>query len=341
LAEVARRGSLVASSADSTTTLPSHTRLIFGLIVAAVFLDVVDFSIVQVALPTIRDQLAASLAQSQWVIGPYGLTMAGFLMLSGRAGDIYGQKKLFVSGIVVFTIASLSGGLAPSLLALIVARAAQGLGAAITTVTAFAILIATFPEGERRNKAFGILGALLSAGFAAGSVAGGILTVAFGWRSVMFVNVPIGVAEAVLSMRYLSNAGGRMLGGRLDLPGALTVTGGLTLLVYSLTNAATDGFSSLQTAVPLAVSAVVLASFVAIESRSKAPLLPLAFLRRGSVLSANVLAIVLTSLTGGRGSYLRSTSSRYWGTRRWPLRSCSCRRLQSSSSWEAGGSRGS
>src|SRR5207249_2297531 len=134
----------------------SRTRLILGLIIAAGFLDVIDFSIVQVALPTIQTELVVSLAESQWIIGAYGLTLAGFLLLSGRAGDIYGQKKLFVFGIVLFTVASFTGGLAPSLLSLIVSRAIQGVGAAISTATAFAILVTTFPEGKERNRALGI-----------------------------------------------------------------------------------------------------------------------------------------------------------------------------------------
>src|SRR5206468_7003263 len=126
----------------------SRTRLILALIIAAGFLDVIDFSIVQVALPTIQTELVISLAESQWIIGAYGLTLAGFLMLSGRAGDVYGQKKLFVFGIVLFTISSLAAGLSPTLLSLVVARGVQGIGAAISTVTAFAILVATFPEGR-------------------------------------------------------------------------------------------------------------------------------------------------------------------------------------------------
>lgn len=299
--ERAPRGMSPARAAveEPAATVLSHTRLVFGLIVAAVFLDVVDFSIVQVALPTIRDQFSASLGASQWIVGAYGLTMAGFLMLSGRAGDIYGQKKLFIAGIAVFTIASMSGGLAPSLLWLVVSRAVQGIGAAISTVTAFALLLTTFPDGDQRNKAFGILAALLSAGFAAGSIAGGVLTVTLGWRSVMFVNVPIGAAAAALSSRYLPNAGGRLLGVRLDLPGALTVTGGLTLLVYALTNAGSVGFAALETAVPLVASVAMLGGFFAIESRSEAPLLPLGFLRRGTVLKVNALALLVASLTAG------------------------------------------
>src|SRR5438309_3978278 len=285
--------------AETTTLVKTRTRLVLALIIAAGFLDVIDFSIVQVALPTIRTELVISLTESQWIIGAYGLTLAGFLLLSGRAGDIYGQKKLFVFGVVLFTVASFTGGLAPSLLSLIVSRAIQGIGAAISTATAFAILVTTFPEGRERNRALGIFVAVLSAGLAAGSIAGGGLTAAFGWRSVLFVNVPIGTVAAILSQKFLVSHPGRAADKQLDLPGALSVTSGLVLLVYALTNAATDGFVSVQTILPLGLSAVVLAGFVAIEYRSQSPLMPLAFLRRGTVFTANVLALLLTASAGG------------------------------------------
>ena len=220
-------------------------------------------------------------------------------MLMGRAGDVYGQKKIFIAGIVLFTIASMAGGLAPSLLILIVFRALQGIGVAMSTVTAFAIFIRIFPEGPQRNKALGVLVAVLSAGFAAGAFAGGALTVAFGWRSVMFVNVPIGIAAALLSQRFLPKTEGWLKNQRLDVPGAITVTLGTILLVFGLTNAATSGFDSLDTIVPLGLSVLVLASFLAIESRSKSPLIPPAFLKRESVLTANTLALLLTSTVGG------------------------------------------
>ena len=284
---------------QTTTLVKNRTRLILALIITAGFLDVIDFSIVQVALPTIQTELVVSLAESQWIIGAYGLTLAGFLLLSGRAGDIYGQKKLFVFGIVLFTVASFTGGLAPSLLSLIISRAIQGIGAAISTATAFAILVTTFPEGRERNRALGIFVSVLSAGFAAGSISGGILTSAFGWRSVLFVNVPIGIVAAILSQKFLANNPGRAMDKHLDLPGALSVTSGLILLVYALTNAANAGFTSIQTILPLGLGALVLTGFVAVEYRSKSPLMPLAFLRRGTVFSANVLALILTSSAGG------------------------------------------
>src|SRR5436309_3985946 len=276
----------------------SHARVILFVVIAAAFLDVVDFSVVQVALPTIQREFLAPLAESQWVTGVYGLTLAGFLMVSGRAGDVYGQKRMFVIGIVLFTASSLSAGLASSLLSLIVSRAIQGIAAAMTTATALAILAATFPEGKERNRAFGVLVSILSAGFAAGSIAGGVLTAAFGWRSVMFVNVPIGAVATILAQRFIARSGPRATSKRLDIPGAVTVTAGLILLVYAFTIAATDGLFTMQAALPLGLSALTLAAFLAIEYRSKAPLIPLAFLRRRTTLTANVLSLVVSSSAG-------------------------------------------
>jgi len=284
---------------QSLTQPASRTRMTLALIIIAGFLDVIDFSIVQVALPTIRTELVVSLAESQWIIGAYGLTLAGFLMLSGRAGDVYGQKKLFVFGIVLFTISSLAAGLSPTLLSLVVARGVQGIGAAISTVTAFAILVATFPEGRERNRALGIFISVLSAGFAAGSILGGVLTAAFGWRSILFVNVPIGAVGAALSQKFLVDSSGRATERHLDLPGAISLTGGLIIFVYGLTNATIDGFTSIQTVLPLGLSTLILVGFFAIENRSKAPLIPLSFLRRGNILAANAMGLIFTSSAGG------------------------------------------
>jgi len=285
----------------SVATPVPHIRLIFLLVIAAFFMDVIDASIVTVALPSIRIEFAASIPDSQWIYGAYAITVAGFLLLMGRAGDIYGQKKIFVAGLVIFSIASFTGGIAPSLLSLVVSRAVQGVGAAMTTVTAFAIFIRIFSEGPERNKALGYLVAVLSGGFAAGAVAGGALTTFLGWRWVMFINVPIGIVTVLLCLRYLPGGGGWLKNQPLDVPGALTVTSGIVLLIYGLTNAAALGFASDWSFIPLIFSALVLAAFVFIESGSKAPLMPLDFIRRGSVLTANTLALVLTSIVGGVG----------------------------------------
>lgn len=261
-------------------------------------MDVIDASIVQIALPTIEKDFVAPLADYQWVYGAYAITLAGFLMLMGRAGDTYGQKKIFLVGLAIFTASSLAGGLAPTLLSLIAARAAQGVGAAMTTVTAFAIFIELYPEGPERNRAFGVLTAVLSGGFIAGTIIGGSLTYVFGWRSVMFVNVPIGIATLTFC-QWLLPSGVRGTMQRLDLPGATTVTVGTILLVYGLTNAAVLGLSSNLTTIPLGLSVAALLAFLTIESKSKAPLMPLEFIRRGSVMTANAIAIVLTSIVGG------------------------------------------
>ena len=287
-----------AASGSAGRSIP-HVGLIFGLVIAAFFMDIIDASIVQVALPSIKAEFGASLADSQWIYGAYAITLAGFLMLMGRAGDVYGQKKVFIAGLVIFTIASFTGGLAPSLLSLVISRLVQGIGAAMTTVTAFAIFLGLYPEGVERNKKMGYIVAVLSGGFAAGATAGGVLTTFLGWRSVMFVNIPIGVVTLLLCTRYLPGGAGWLKNQHLDLPGALTVTAGTILMVYALTNAASVGFVSSWTYVPLLVSAALLGAFLLVESKSRAPLMPLGFLRRGSVLTANALALVLTSIVGG------------------------------------------
>ena len=286
---------------NSPSSAVQHVRLIFFLVIIAYFMDIIDASIVTVALPSIRLEFGASIANSQWIYGAYAITLAGFLLLMGRAGDIYGQKKIFVGGLVIFTIASFTGGIAPSLLSLIISRSVQGIGAAMTTVTAFAIFIRIFPEGPERNKALGYIVAVLAGGFAAGAVVGGVLTTFLGWRWVMFINVPIGIGATILCQRYFPIGGGSLQNQHLDIPGALTVTSGTMLLVFGLTNAAGLGFTSVLTYTPLIASVLVLGLFLLIESRSVSPLVPLSFIRRGSVLTANILALVLTSVVGGVG----------------------------------------
>ena len=289
------------SQLSNSPSSVQHVRLIFFLVIIAYFMDIIDASIVTVALPSIRLEFGASIANSQWIYGAYAITLAGFLLLMGRAGDIYGQKKIFVSGLVIFTIASFTGGIAPSLLSLIISRSVQGIGAAMTTVTAFAIFIRIFPEGPERNKALGYIVAVLAGGFAAGAVVGGVLTTFLGWRWVMFINVPIGIVATILCQRYFPVGGGWLQNQHLDIPGALTVTSGTMLLVFGLTNAAGLGFTSVLTYIPLIASVLVLGLFLLIESRSVSPLVPLSFIRRGSVLTANILALVLTSVVGGVG----------------------------------------
>lgn len=283
----------------ATGAIPAHAGLAFVILIAAYFLDIIDASIVQIALPSIQRSFTVSTADLQWVYGAYAITLAGFLLLMGRAGDVFGQKKIFLIGLALFTASSFLGGLSPNLLTLVFFRALQGIGGAMTTVTAFAIFLGLYPEGPERNRRFGIFVAVLSGGFVAGAFSGGILTTFFGWRYVMFVNVPIGIGAILLSQKYLPSASGWAKNQHLDVPGAVTVTTGIILFVYALTSAATLGFGSLLTFGPLLVSFAFLGAFLFIESRSKAPLMPLSFMRRGSVLASNTLALVLTSIVGG------------------------------------------
>lgn len=269
--------------------------IVLAIITLAQFIVLVDFTIVQVALPSIGREFSVSVNGLQWIITAYGLTLAGFLMLSGRVGDIYGHKKLFIIGVLLFSLASLTGGLAPSEIVLILARAVQGLGAAMASATGLSILTAAFPEGKERNRALSLFSAATGSGFAAGMILGGVITATLGWRWVFDINVPIGIAVSLLSIKYITGIRGRTSSGNkphLDIFGALSVTAGLMLLVYSLNNAQNIGITSLQTLEVLLLSVVVLSIFLLIEYRSKAPLMPLGFLRRSSIFGANVVGLL-------------------------------------------------
>jgi EmrB/QacA subfamily drug resistance transporter len=268
---------------------------VLGLLVVAQFVVILDFSIVQIALPTMRTELNISIADSQWIVSAFGITIAGLLLLSARAADSFGRRRVFSVGLLVFALSSLSGGLAPSEAVLILSRAVQGVGAAMASSTALSLLQINFPEGPERNRALSVFAAVSSAGFAAGVVLGGALTAAFGWRSVFFINVPIGLVAALLAPRIVAESRVEGTGKHLDLVGGLTVTAGLALLVYALTEGASGGLFSPGSLAPLGLSALMLVAFLVVERRSKAPLLPLSFIRRGTVLGANALALFRTA----------------------------------------------
>jgi MFS family permease len=173
---------------------------------------VVDFTIVQVTLPSIGREFGVSINVLQWIVTAYGLTLAGFLMLSGRVGDLYGHKKLFITGLMLFSLASLTGGLGPSEIVLILARVVQGLGAAMASATGLSILVAAFAEGKERNRALSVFSAATGSGFAAGMILGGVITASLGWRWVFNINVPIGVAVSLLSFKYISTTTTRQTG---------------------------------------------------------------------------------------------------------------------------------
>jgi EmrB/QacA subfamily drug resistance transporter len=287
------------SNSPTTTTKGSSLSqwsLVLAIVTLAQVMVVVDFTIVQVALPSIGKEFGVSVNGLEWLVTAYGLTLAGFLMLSGRVGDIYGHKKLFITGVLLFSLASLIRGLAPSEIVLITARVAQGLGAAMASATGLSILAATFREGKERNRALSIFAAATGSGFAVGMILGGVLTATLGWRWVFDINVPIGVIVSLLSIKYISSIKGRTYENKqhhhLDIFGAVSVTAGLMLLVYSLNIAQNIGIGSPQTLELLLSSVVVLAAFVLIEYHSKAPLMPLGFLRRSSIFGANAVGLL-------------------------------------------------
>ncbi|MBV9666668.1 MAG: MFS transporter [Nitrososphaeraceae archaeon] len=284
--------SLTATKADS-----SQVSVVLALVILAQFMVIVDSTIVQVALPSIGREFSVSVNGLQWIVTAYGLTLAGFLMLSGRVGDIYGHKKLFIIGVVLFSLASMTGGLAPSEIVLIFARVVQGLGAAMASATGLSILVAAFPEGKERNRALSVFAAATGSGFAAGMILGGVITASLGSRWVFDINVPIGVVVSLLSIKFISNTREQTDSSEnrhhhLDILGAVSVTAGLMLLVYSLNSAQNIGIGSLLTLELLLLSVIALAAFLLIEYRSKAPLMPLGFLRRSSIFGANAVGLL-------------------------------------------------
>src|SRR5438128_2169782 len=245
-----------------------------AIVSAAFFMTVLDVSIVNVALPSIGRGLHFSSDNLQWVITAYAITFGGFLLLGGRLADLFGRRRLFLIGVVVFTIASFFCGLAWSENVLIVSRAVQGLGAAIISPAALSIVMTTFEEGAERNKALGIWGAIGGSGAAVGVLAGGVLTKYLGWEWIFFVNVPVGVGAFLLAPRFVRESRIGVERGQ-DVWGAVTVTAGLALLVYSLSKAPQVGWSSTRTIVLVAVSVVLIAGFVLWERRARDPLMPL------------------------------------------------------------------
>jgi EmrB/QacA subfamily drug resistance transporter len=271
--------SVARNAGRGTVQGPRNLNLALVVIATAQLMVVLDATIVNIALPSMQRALHFSPTGLEWVINAYTLVFGGFLLLGGRAGDLLGRRRMFVVGLLVFTLGSLAGGLATNATWLIAARATQGVGAAIIAPTVLSLIADTFPEGGPRNRAMGIYAAMAGAGGAMGLLLGGIITSYLSWRWVLFVNVPIGLLLAVGGPRVLAATEGRP--GRFDFPGALTVTGGMTLLVYGLNRAATYGWSNTTTLAALVGAALLLASFILIEIRSEQPLMPLRiFLQR-------------------------------------------------------------
>src|SRR5919202_1800608 len=266
-----------------------------ALVCAAFFMTILDVSIVNVALPSIGDDLDFSRENLQWVVTAYAITFGGFLLLGGRAADYLGRRRVFSVGVALFTVASLVCGLAQSELMLIVSRAVQGLGAAIISPAALSIVTTTFAEGSERNKALGIWGAMGGSGAAVGVLMGGILTKYLGWEWIFFVNVPVGALVLLLTPRIVRESRLEAERRRYDPLGAITVTAGLPPLAFAISEGPKrpGGWGSAQTIVSLVVAELLLVSFVVIETRVSEPLMPLRIFRTRTVAGANIVAALL------------------------------------------------
>ncbi|MET3961593.1 EmrB/QacA subfamily drug resistance transporter [Marmoricola sp. OAE513] len=257
------------------TAAPQETRnggLALAVICVAQLMVILDATVVNVALPSIRDDLDFSLDNLTWVVTAYSLTFGGLLLFGGRTGDLFGRRRMFMIGIGLFGAASLVGGFATSEAMLIAARAAQGAGGAIAAPTALALLATTFTEPAARARAFGVFAAMGASGGALGLLLGGVLTDYASWRWALFINAPIGALVLFLTPRVLDESQGS--GKKLDLPGAIAVTAGMSTLVYGLTKASTDGWDSTTTIVTLSIAAALLVAFILIEHFSTHPLMP-------------------------------------------------------------------
>jgi EmrB/QacA subfamily drug resistance transporter len=268
-------------------------KFILAAICVAQFMVVLDIAIVNVALPSIKTDLGFSEANLQWVVTAYAIFFGGFLLLGGRLSDYLGRRRLFMFGLALFSFASLMCGFAWSELSLIVFRSLQGLGGALLSPAALAILVTTYREGRDRNLALGVWGGVAGSGAAAGTLLGGLLTSGLGWQWIFYVNVPIGIALVALTPVLIQRDGKATLKGNFDVSGAVTVTAGLMVLVYALTRATQIGWGSVQTITLLAVSGALLISFGVIELRSRNPILPLRVLRLHTPRWSNIIQFLV------------------------------------------------
>src|ERR687897_1534168 len=273
-----------------TTARTGTKGVILALTCAAQFMVVLDIAIVNVALPSIQRDLDVGQSTLQWVVIAYGLLLGGFLMFGGRLADLIGRRRILVAGLAIFSSASLLAGLAGSAELLIAARGLQGFGAALIAPAALSILAVNFSEGQERNRALGIFGAVGGTSASIGVIASGLLTDGPGWRWVFFINIPIGVLLIGSAFVVLGGDHAQRRSGRFDAAGATTVTGGLLLLVYALNRGADYGWTSGSTLLLFGAAAVMLAAFVRIEARSRHPLVPAAALRNRTLVAANLSA---------------------------------------------------
>ncbi|MGW3861233.1 MFS transporter [Streptomyces sp. NPDC005047] len=281
----------VSATARTSTRRTPPTWLVVALACAGQFLVVLDVSVVNVALPSMRTDLGLSAQGLQWVVNAYAIAFAGFMLLGGRAGDLYGRKRMFLVGLGLFTLASLGGGLAQEGWQLLAARAVQGLGAAVLAPSTLTILTAAVPEGAARARAIATWTAVGAGGGAAGGLVGGALVDGLSWRWVLLINVPVGAVVLAGAVLWLTESRGAARR-RLDLPGALLVTVGLATLAYGISQTESEGWTATATLVPLLAGLALLGLFLLVEARTAAPLMPLGLLRLRSVASANVAMLV-------------------------------------------------
>jgi EmrB/QacA subfamily drug resistance transporter len=274
----------------------THKWWALALLATVQFMVVLDIAIVNVALPSIQADLGFSQENLQWVISAYALMFGGFLLLGGRAADLLGRRRLFVAGLVVFTVSSLVSGLAWSDDVLILARGFQGLGAAIITPAALSILTTTFSEGRERNAALGVWGAVGAFGAVAGVLLGGVLTDALSWEWIFYINIPVGLAALALTPLLLNESRDAHVK-TFDALGAVLVTGGLITLVYAITQANDYGWGSVETIGLFTAAGVLLAGFVGWETRAKEPLMPFSIFRIKTVSAANISGLILGTVT--------------------------------------------
>ncbi|MFF1481494.1 MFS transporter [Streptomyces sp. NPDC058301] len=285
----------VAAQAPQDGRLSGRAKLVLFVLCAAQFMVALDFSVLNVALPVLGDDLGLSRSALQWAVTAFALPSGGFLLLFGRIADLYGRKKLFLTGLALFGAASLLATLAWDPASFLTGRALQGLGAAVIVPTGMSLLTTTFPEGPQRDRALGISGTLLSLGFTVGMVLGGVMTDTLGWRSTMGLLAVASVIVLALAPGLLpeSRTPDRP---RLDVPGAVTVTGGLLALIYSLSTAAQRGFGGADVWGTLVAGLALLAAFVVVESRAQAPLVSLPMLKRRTVAWGNLGGLVTFSM---------------------------------------------
>src|SRR2546429_3531071 len=270
-----------------------HRWRVLAVVATAFFMTILDVSIVNVALPSIGRDLNFSQANLQWVITAYAISFGGFLLLGGRAADLLGRRRVFIVGVALFTLASLVCGLAQNEAMLITSRAVQGLGGAIISPAALSIVMTSFEEGAERNKALGIWGALGGSGAAVGVLAGGVVTKYLGWQWIFFVNVPVGAVVLALTPRIVRESRREGVERNYDALGAILVSGGLALLVYTISRAPDVGWATARTILLLIASGALLVGFLVNERRLPDPLMPFPIFRVRTGAGANVVGPLL------------------------------------------------